>query len=275
MLKHALIILGFIFAAVSGCLFYGFFIEPKRLVVREVSIPANIRAPLKLAFFADLHAGDGTVGRDSVSEVRDAIDGFDPDLVLFAGDFIDGHEPAGRRSSAERQRLAKAVSPLKDLSVPNGRFAVLGNHDHWYGETDSTRLVEELGFELLENTVSHVGELCIAGLSDEWETRPDLDTLSLCREGTYRLVLAHNPDTILSLREPFDLALAGHTHGGQINLPLIGRAVTSTRAGKRHAYGLSSTRNGPMFVTAGIGTSILPARFRAPPEVVLIELIPD
>lgn len=84
----------------------------------------------------------------------------------------------------------------------------------------------------------------------------------------------HSPDSFQYLRPGIALAVAGHTHGGQINLPLIGRRVTATNSGNKYAYGLVKVNGVLAFVTAGIGTSILPARFRAPPELVLIELTP-
>ena len=84
--------------------------------------------------------------------------------------------------------------------------------------------------------------------------------------------LMHNPDSFELARGGEALMIAGHTHGGQINIPGIGRRITSTRGGPKYAYGLIDVNGTPAFVTAGIGMSILPARFRAPPEIVIITL---
>ena len=82
----------------------------------------------------------------------------------------------------------------------------------------------------------------------------------------------HSPDSFKHLRSDTDLAVAGHTHGGQINLPLIGRRVTATKLGEPYAYGLKDWSGTPVYITSGLGTSVLPARFRAPPEIVVITI---
>ena len=101
-----------------------------------------------------------------------------------------------------------------------------------------------------------------------------MEAFAVCEDGATPIALMHSPDSFPLLRSDTALAVAGHTHGGQINIPLIGRRVTSTAAGRKYAYGQIDVNSTPAFVTAGIGTSILPARFRAPPEIVLIELEP-
>ena len=93
-----------------------------------------------------------------------------------------------------------------------------------------------------------------------------------CETSKDIVAFMHSPDSFKLLPSDTDLALAGHTHGGQINIPFIGRRITSTRLGKKYAYGSLDFGGIRAFVTAGIGTSILPARFRAPPEIVLITL---
>jgi predicted MPP superfamily phosphohydrolase len=86
-------------------------------------------------------------------------------------------------------------------------------------------------------------------------------------------VLTHNPDVFPEIPDRISLTLAGHTHGGQVNLPIIGRLVVPSQFGQRYAYGLVEENGRKLFVTSGIGTSILPVRFRVPPEVALLTLV--
>src|SRR5437867_6614445 len=89
------------------------------------------------------------------------------------------------------------------------------------------------------------------------------------------LVLMHNPDLFPEVPERVSLTLAGHTHGGQVDLPIAGRLIVPSRFGQRYAYGLVEENGKKLIVTGGIGTSILPVRFRVPPEVVILTLIPQ
>ena len=263
----------YVFGAASlmavACLAWGFFIEPHRLTVRAVTVEADVQVPLRIAVISDLHAGGNTTFAD---DIRAAIEKSEPDLVLIAGDFIVGSEPASERSEEENAAIGDALAPLRGLTAPRGVFAVMGNHDHWYGTREAEALIDTTAVQRIDNRIVEDDDICVVGLGDEWEGHPDLSVVGACPAGKTRIVLTHNPDTILRVKHGFHLAVAGHTHGGQINLPIVGRAVTATEAGKPYAYGLKQAPGGPLYITSGVGTSILPARFRAPPEVVIIDL---
>ena len=109
-----------------------------------------------------------------------------------------------------------------------------------------------------------------------WEGRPDVDgTLENVPDHATALVLTHNPDLFPDVPERVALTIAGHTHGGQVRVPLVGRPVVPSRHGERYAIGTVVEGQRHLFVTPGVGTSILPVRFLVPLEISLLELHPQ
>ena len=276
MFRYLLIGLAATLVVAASCMAYGFLIEPKRLFVREVLIESPAaRAPLRVGLLADIHGGGRHVYARKVREVVEAVGAASPDIILIAGDFTVGSPAYADRSAGERAAIDAAHAELARLDAPLGVYAVLGNHDHTFGASLTRTRMERLGLRMIDNAVVDLGEVCVIGLADEWHGRPDPTVERDCPDDRTRLVVAHNPDTLFELRRRHALLVAGHTHGGQINIPVLGRRVTATRAGRAYAYGAMTIAGSPAFVTAGVGTSVLPARFRAPPEVVLIDLRPS
>ena len=151
-------------------------------------------------------------------------------------------------------------------------YAVLGNHDWWYDGGRVGRALEGAGIRLLEDTATRVdargGPLWIAGVSDLYTRPADVGrALASVPEGAPVILLTHNPDVFVRVPARVLLTLAGHTHGGQVNLPGLGRLVVPSQFGERFAIGHVHEDGRDLFVTPGIGTSILPVRFGAPPEI--------
>src|SRR4030095_10957928 len=110
--------------------------------------------------------------------------------------------------------------------------------------------------------------------ADLWTRRPDV-------EGTLRkipldrnpiIMLTHNPDVFPDIPARVSLTLAGHTHGGQVNLPFVGRPIVTSTFGQRYAIGHITEQGHHLFVSSGLGTSIIPVRFRVPPEIVILTI---
>lgn len=263
--------------SILACLFYGFFIEPKLLKTRHVAVKSDAwrGAPLRIGVMTDIHMGGLHVDDERVSDLVDHMMALTPDIIVLPGDFIDGHTKREARSKKFNVEIDLGLAALDGLQAPLGVFATLGNHDNWYGATEVEARLREAGITVLTNSAAQPDSgLCLIGLADSDTARPDPGAYNGCAEAGFWLATAHSPD-VLTLDLPrTDLLVTGHTHGGQINLPLLGRAVTSTNIGKPYAYGLSQFGDIPVFISAGIGTSILPARFRAPPEIVLIVVNP-
>jgi len=158
-------------------------------------------------------------------------------------------------------------------------FAVLGNHDYYYKRNRHVvPILEDAGIRLLRNASALVKEgasaLHVVGLDDPVTGHDDIEqALHGVPTGGCRIFLGHCPDVVDDVRRAGgDVLLAGHTHGGQINLPFIGPPAVPSRYGQRFAAGLVDFEGMPVFVTRGVGCVQPYLRFRCPPEVALLTL---
>lgn len=257
------------------CLAYGFLIEPNRLVIREVShVSQSYKGPsLRIALITDIHINSPSVPPKRVERLVEQVNALGPDLVVMPGDFIAGHIARGTHGVDFNTGIETGLGHLSRIAAP--AFATIGNHDAYYDATAVARMLKDAGVSVLENTSVTFGDLCLVGLADALTASPDVSAYANCETGKSPLVITHSPDAWRAFRRDTVLVLSGHTHGGQINLPIIGRRVNSISLGVEHSYGFSRIAGVDMFVSAGVGTSILPARFRATPEIVLITLQPQ
>ena len=270
------IALAVILLLVCGVVGWAFFIEPNRLVVRQDTIELN-RWPnelsgLKVAVLSDLHVGSAFIDERKVRTIVERTNQLQPDLIVILGDYITGNGRTRHRVEPE------VFAPiLKDLHAPLGVYSVLGNHDWWYNGEKVRRALEANGIKVLENQVASIDvrgtQLWLAGLADLW-TRPQYidETIAQVPQGAPLIALTHNPDIFPQVPSRVNLLLAGHTHGGQVRLPLIGSVVESSKYGERYEAGHVVENGHDLFVTTGIGTSIQPVRFGVPPEIVLLVL---
>jgi len=195
-----------------------------------------------------------------------------PDLILLGGDYMINDIWFGSPVAAD-----SIGAELGQLRAPLGVFAVLGNHDWWNNGPKVRAAFEARGVTVLDDEVRrlHFGgkSFCLLGVRDETERlRSAQKELELALPGMPLLVLVHEPDIFPLLDERATLTLAGHTHGGQVDLPLIGRPIVPSRFGSRYAAGHVVEGGRHLFVTTGVGTSIIPVRFRVPPEIALLTL---
>jgi uncharacterized protein len=260
---------------VTGSVIWGFFIEPDRLVLHQETIqienwPAELSG-LRIALIGDLHTDNRFINEKKLQKIVELTNAQNPDLVVLLGDYIQG----GRRESENRVEPEVTAAQLKNLRAPLGVYGVLGNHDWWYNGDSVRQAFEEDGIPILENDVKelswHGKPFWLAGLADLW-TRPQhiAETIAKAAPGATVMALTHNPDIFPTLPESVPLLLAAHTHGGQVNIPLIGTPVVPSRFGPKYTAGHIFENGHHMFVTTGIGTSIMRARFRVPPEVVIL-----
>jgi predicted MPP superfamily phosphohydrolase len=240
---------------------------------REVAVEPGSRSPgmraLRVAYASDFHAGP-TTDPHVVSAACAAIDAAKPDLVLLGGDFVN--------FSAE-----EVHGILPELTGLAGRyrcFAVLGNHD-WLADAGYiAQQLERSGITVLTNRNARLpppfDSVWVCGLDDHWCGRPDAARAFEGAEG-YRIVLMHAPSGILDIGEHrFDLALCGHTHGGQIALPggrpiLLPNGALSRRY-HRGRYELPGGRT--LVVSVGVGCALVPFRIHADPEIVVCTIGP-
>jgi len=250
-------------------------LEVVRLVVPLAGIPKKLDG-LKIGVMADFHAGRFTRLEDIVYSVN-LISREKPDLIVLLGDYVEGG--VYRRPNPEKvEKEAYVFDALRNLKAPFGVYAVLGNHDHWTDADLVREKLSNLAIPLLDNqnTVLDNG-LALAGVDDFWEgpSFPYKALRDVGRESAI-ILLSHNPDVNLQLKgdDRVRLVLSGHTHGGQIRLPLIDWAPWIPCSMKyRGSSGLiRETGRRWTFITKGVGTFLIPVRLNCPPDVGILRL---
>jgi hypothetical protein len=253
---------------------YGVFVEPGRLVVRSHAVesgawPASHR-PLRIAFLVDLHVGAPHISLEKLRTIVRCTNALRPDLVLLGGDYVIDGVVGG--NFVAPGPIAKA---LAGLSATNGIVAVLGNHDWWNDGNIIRRAFEGVGIKVLENqalAIRHEGQtVWIAGIADDTTRTPDpVGVLSKINGSEPIIVVTHDPAIFPGVPKRAAMIFAGHSHGGQVYLPVVGALITPGRAPRRHAYGLIREDGRVMYVSGGIGTSIIPIRINMPPEIAIV-----
>ena len=242
----------------------------RRARVAAAGWPAAV-PPLRLLLLSDIHVGGPDMPPARVSRIVEQINRLGPDIVLIAGDFVTDKRLATRHYSHD-----EAVAPLAALRPRLGTVAVMGNHDHWRDSAAAHRALARAGIRVLDNQAVQMGPLAVGGLDDDFTGRANLAaTLVALRklEGP-KLLLSHSPDPFAQPAPDVFLMLAGHTHCGQVALPLIGPLSTMSKYGRRYACGVVRERGRTLIVTAGLGTSGIPLRLGAVPDMWLVEIGP-
>jgi len=225
--------------------------------------------PLRILLASDLHVQGTDMPPERLARIVGQINGLRPDLILIAGDFIGDRKLATRRYSYD-----EALAPLAGLRAPLGVVAVLGNHDHWMDPAAAARALAANRVTLLSNDAVRIGPLALGGLDDDFTHRADIPrTVERMREvGGVPLLLSHSPDPFAELPAGIGLTVAGHTHCGQIVLPLLGAISYESRYGRRYTCGRIDENGRTLIISAGLGTSVLPLRLGAVPDLWLIEV---
>ncbi|WP_395646605.1 metallophosphoesterase [Terricaulis sp.] len=256
---------------------YAWLIEPNTLVVRRVTIVSEQwqGAPLTIAAIADTHVGSPHVNAARMGSIVRRVNRLHPDLVVLLGDYAGGHQREEQRSGAEQQEITGGIATFAALTPRYGVVGVLGNHDSWYNRTSITQAMEQAGIAVLRNrnvTIGREGgDFVVAGIADADTDQPDFTAALDGAEGQDTIVLSHSPDPFAQMPRGPALMLAGHGHCGQVTIPFVGRPILPLR---NRNYGCHMVSEGgkQMYVSAGIGTSIVPVRFLNPPEIVLVTL---
>ncbi|PZO54074.1 MAG: hypothetical protein DCF16_05855 [Alphaproteobacteria bacterium] len=258
---------------------YAWFVEPNMLVVRHVEIVSEEwrGAPITIGVLSDVHVASPHVNAERVERIVQRVNARSPELVVLLGDYAGSHEPEAQRSGREQGEVTYGIAAFAALDAPLGVIGVLGNHDVWYSRQTITRALEEAGVAALWNR--HVvlerdgGEqLVIAGIADESTGDPNFTAaFDGAPADLDSIVISHSPDPFAAMPRGPSLMLAGHGHCGQVTIPFFGRPILPLR-NRAYGCGLIEEDGKQMYVTAGIGTSIVPVRFLNPPEIVLITL---
>jgi len=259
---------------IAALVIWAFFIEPNRLVVRHQTIqiaewPKELSG-IRIAVISDIHAGSRFIDDDKLRLIVRRTNELQPSLILILGDYMTGRG----RDTHPPERFALI---LKDLNAPLGVYSVLGNHDWWFDGKRVREALEANGIRVLDDESTELrlptGSFWLVGLADLW-TRPQRiePTIAQIPQNSPIIAITHNPDIFPRVPPRVQLLLAGHTHGGQVRFPLIGTVVQASDYGERYVRGHVFEQNHHLFVTTGIGTSIVPVRFSVPPEIVMLTI---
>jgi uncharacterized protein len=248
---------------------YAWVIERRFRVAETTLSPAGWPQrlpPLRVLLLSDIHCGI-FLNPEILAEVVKFLMQLEPDLVVVTGDIVTGH-------SREVRPFLDSLAPLS--RAPRGAWFCFGNHDYFGGDPEEIRKgLQGVGIVTLNNqsvTISHgTGSFVLGGIDDLILGRPDWARM-MSKLGPPHLLLSHNPDHFYEAAgHGVALVVSGHTHGGQIRLPHGPPIIRQSRFCLDE--GVYSFRSSLLVVTRGLGSILLPWRWGADPEAVLIEIV--
>lgn len=249
----------------------------RRATVHFADWPSDA-GPLKIALISDIHLGSVGMSQARLGAIIRKVNAAKPDLILLAGDFVNGHGPLAP-GAAEG-----LTAPLAVARARYGVVAVLGNHDHWTDASGVAAALRRAGVVVLDNEAMQAGPVVLVGVSDAFSGHDEVPRAFAAAEGLTgpAIVFSHSPDVARDLPARARLLLAGHTHCGQMVLPFVGSlAGRSPREGMKPLYdpgyrcGLIRDGRRTVIVTAGLGPGSLPFRIAAPPDWWLLKVGPS
>jgi len=255
--------------------FYSFFVEPSKITETHIEIQAaGLSAPVRIVQLSDIHVERISRREEQLPEL---IDKLDPDMIVMTGDFVN----KSYQNDLNTQKILIAL--FNQFHAPLGIYAVNGNVD----SISALRgLFAGTNVRLLENETVRFQDLgdhfILIGINDSnWEYDEYIleKTMAELNNNDFTVLLYHSPDIIYAASDlGVDLYLAGHTHGGQVRLPFYGALYANSRYWKEFEMGRYQVGNTILYVNRGIGFSggFTPRlRFLAPPEVTVIDLVPE
>lgn len=268
----------------SGLAFAGWMIANAAAtpIVRRLTVTLPFpddapREPVTIALLTDTHMSGPDNGPKRMARIVTQINALRPDLILIGGDYM------GDAKGGATYDPYASIAPFGGLHAPLGVVAVLGNHDN-HSRTNPRALPRSewraafahMGIPLLVDQATRRGPLVIGGMRDIYTGRPNapkmLEQMALL--GGAPVILSHGPDALRLLPDKASLVLVGHTHCGQISFPIVGPLVIPSDYGPRFACGVYQVGQRMMVVSAGVGTSRLPFRMLAPPDIWLVTVRP-
>jgi uncharacterized protein len=256
---------------------WAFLVEPETLVVRHVEVRSAQWSdpPLRIGVITDTHVGGPTMPPERMVAIVERMNAEKPDLVVLLGDYVTSHEPAELRSHPERTAALQGIAAFAGLIAPRGVYAVIGNHDVWYDMDAIRTALENANARVLENdavSVPGTGAYLVGLAEYSMEGADYAAAAQLTPEASPLIVLMHWPDSIADINGRAVLSLAGHTHCGQIGVPGLTKIAVASKASREYRCGLYDVAGKPLYVSGGIGESILPMRLLAPPEIGIVTL---
>lgn len=275
-IKTTAIIFLILITAIGGSIFYAFKIEPYRIKCNkyELNQKQENKSPLKVLQLSDLHIKEDFTAKN-LDKIVKKVNEQKPDIIVFTGDLYDNY--------AKYHDDENIISKLNDMKAKYCKVAIWGNRDYGGGAVRQYEyIMESAGFTLLKNgnwyiTLENNKNILFTGVDDSLLGNPYMPDETKLYDSDYNILLTHEPDSIDNYFDSdYDIALSGHSHGGQINIPFLPfvneMAITATSLSSEYSggmYTLSSNSIKKLYVNTGIGTTHIPARFGVVPEIAL------
>ncbi len=241
----------------------------KHIKIEGFEVPKSLSGK-RMVFLTDIHFGS-FLGKGQLKRIIDKTKSLSPDVVLLGGDHADGG----------RDNLTSVIKALEKLETKTSKpIGVFGNHEYELNDKQALKtLKDNEGVIILKNEnllISEKGQdkkVFVAGLDDLLLGEPDLKkTLAGTTPDDYVILLSHNPDISEKINsQEVDLVLSGHTHGGQLTFFGLWAPVTMSEYGQKYVSGIKTTDFGKTITSNGLGSVILPMRFFARPQIIVLD----
>jgi len=267
MLKKIVIIL---FIILISCMIYSYIetnnIETKEITIESNQIPSEFDGT-KIVFLSDFHQGSWPFfDQKRTEEVVNQVNAMNPDIILLGGDYV----------SDNPQYVNSCFSELSKLHAPLGVYGVLGNNDP---KNATIKAMRDAGIIYIKNDGLWIkkgnSEIRLGAVGDLYtDSQNSRYAVGNATENDFVILLSHNPDFFqyATTKSKIDLMLSGHTHGGQITFFGLWAPVVHSEFGEKFRTGVKHINNTTLLISNGLGTSIIPARFFAPPQIIVIKL---
>ena len=265
---------------------YAYFIEPRQFVIVEetLTVPDWDRElnGLRVVAISDIHTGSNYAPLERIRFVVEKANEQNADLIVLLGDYVSESSRGRVRNPAEGEDGTQLKIPVNEIAdalqgfkAKYGVYAVIGNHDWYHNEQRVHRELERVGINVLNNEVEEITvgdrQFRLWGIEDLWKNRlVPTGPFEQIADKRNVIAMTHNPDTLLSAPAGFSIMFAGHSHGGQINFPIFGPFAPFNDP--RFMDGHAEVDGKHVYVTSGVGTSVIPFRWRVPPEIAVITL---
>lgn len=258
---------------------YAFFVEPKLFKINEYNI-VDEKIPesfygVKIIQFSDIHYGRTVKGKE-LKELVEKINEVKPDIVIFTGDLFDKDRPL------DNEAINVLIDELSKIDAKLGKYAIYGNHEYYHDNYET--VIANSGFTLLKNSYDIIYNesnepIFLGGLDDLLMGDPDISSLMSYFDDEsetvipkYKIIAVHEPDYFDQIKDyDVDLVLAGHSHNGQVRIPLIGKVFTP-EGSKKYYDNYYKVGDTEMYISSGIGCSMLNIRFATVPSFNLYRL---